>query len=347
MKFSNPLSKSLMVAIAFCTLNLTKIIAADHSSAPLAYQRKLGAILVSEETDPRLAAFKAHENHRDIAIQQGPDSTTLPTASDFSNEFPPVYDQKDIGSCTANAGCGALEYLLKKKLGDSLVPQSRQFLYHVERLISENIHDQNQTAQDCGAQMFEVPMALHRYGSCPESMWPYEPTSNYAQKPTDECFQTAKTMFAGQKVIHSFVPRDLIAMKTLLSQGIPIVFGISVYASFMDPVNGLILMPGDEEQKIGGHALIVTGYNDDTQRFTVRNSWGSDWGVNGHCYIPYDYIMNPELAQGRYAIQLEDITVADAADQRGFVTRMLAPVWGTVSATASAITHYIPFISRT
>jgi hypothetical protein len=82
-------------------------------------------------------------------------------------------------------------------------------------------------------------------------------------------------------------------MKTCLAEGYPFVFGTKIYKQFeKDGHHGRISMPSGKD--LGGHAMLACGYSDQDQVFVVRNSWGSDWGDNGYCYIPYDYLSDSE-----------------------------------------------------
>jgi len=199
---------------------------------------------------------------------------------DLRSKFPPCYDQGDLGSCTANALCGLMQY------DDPLLQGSRLFVYYNERVLEHDV------SQDDGATLADGVTTLRRYGVCEESLWPYV-TSNFATKPTTACYTAALAHTALQV---KNIPNTLLAMRTALLNGYPFVFGISVYQSFeSDAVaaTGMVPMPGGRHDPLlGGHALVCVGFNDTTQRFIVRNSWGTSWGDHGYCYIPYAYLTN-------------------------------------------------------
>lgn len=78
----------------------------------------------------------------------------------------------------------------------------------------------------------------------------------------------------------------------VLSNNKPVVFGMEIYDSFMD-LNGRIStvsFPGRKEKSIGGHAMCMVGYDLKRRAFLVKNNFGSNWGDNGYCWIPFDYI---------------------------------------------------------
>ena len=64
----------------------------------------------------------------------------------------------------------------------------------------------------------------------------------------------------------------------------------------------MVPMPDPSEKMIGGHAMLIVGSTD--THFIVRNSWGAEWGDNGYCYIPLDYLTDENLADDFWAIFL-------------------------------------------
>ena len=48
---------------------------------------------------------------------------------------------------------------------------------------------------------------------------------------------------------------------------------------------------------------MAVGYEEQSQLLLVRNYWSAKWGVEGYCWIPYDYLTSPDLAADFWAIQ--------------------------------------------
>lgn len=97
-------------------------------------------------------------------------------------------------------------------------------------------------------------------------------------------------------------------MRNCLFSGYPFCFGFSVYESFESETvakSGVVNMPTLDEQMLGGHAVCAVGYSDLLQRFTVRNSWGTDWGMKGYFSIPYSYLTNRDLSDDFWTIRRE------------------------------------------
>ena len=219
---------------------------------------------------------------------------TLPPKIDLSAGCGPVYDQGALGSCTAQALAGAVEFdMLAQAL--PLVPPSRLFVYYNERVI------EGSTDQDAGAALRDGIKALNKWGFCPEDMWPYDITQ-FTVKPPNSAYTAAK---ADIVKAYKRVAQGIIPMKTVLASGRPFVAGISVYDSFeSDEVaqTGVVPMPDPSESLLGGHAVLCIGYDDDADTFLMRNSWGDGWGMGGNFTLPQGYLASPDLAQDFWTI---------------------------------------------
>jgi C1A family cysteine protease len=220
----------------------------------------------------------------------------LPPSIDLRPGCPALYDQGDLGSCTANAIGAAIEFdQMKQKL--PVATPSRLFIYYNERAIEGTID------QDSGAQIRDGIKSVASDGACPETMWGYV-EANFATPPPSPCYEYAKLHPAVQ---YDRVTQDANQMKACLASGYPFVFGFTVYESFEgDAVakSGMVPMPADSETEVGGHAVMAVGYNDSIERFLVRNSWGPDWGVGGYFTIPYGYLTDSDLADDFWVIRL-------------------------------------------
>ncbi|HJY83522.1 MAG TPA: C1 family peptidase [Candidatus Binatia bacterium] len=245
-----------------------------------------------------------HRDHRYSAPLQI--LAALPTKVDLRPQCPPVYDQLHIGSCTANAIAGAIEFdRLKQKLQD--FTPSRLFIYYNERAMEHTVNS------DSGAYIRDGVKSVARLGDCPEDQWPYDgnpyPTQpgfpaneRLTQRPPQSCYANALKYKA---VSYQRVARTLSQMKGCLASGYPFVFGFTVYESFMsDEVarTGDAPMPASTEQVEGGHAVLAVGYDDATQRFIFRNSWNTTWGAKGYGTIPYAYLLDENLSDDFWTI---------------------------------------------
>lgn len=227
----------------------------------------------------------------------------LPASFDLRAQCPAIYDQGQLGSCTANSIAAAIEFdQMKEQLPKEFVP-SRLFIYYNERVI------EGTTGSDSGAQIRDGIKSVAKQGACPETEWPYDITK-FSDQPTPQCYQDA---LLDRAVSYQRVACDLTQMKGCLASGYPFVFGFTVYDSFMTPevaASGQAPMPGSSEQVVGGHAVMAVGYDDAQQRFIVRNSWGTGWGMAGYFTLPYAYLIQPGLASDFWTIRLVSETPA-------------------------------------
>jgi C1A family cysteine protease len=233
---------------------------------------------------------------RDRVYQLPKKAGALPPSADLRTGCPGVYDQGDLGSCTANAIAAAIEFDQRKQNLTAATP-SRLFIYYNERALENSIDT------DSGAQIRDGIKTVASQGACPETMWPYVAAS-FAERPPAPCYKYAKMHPALQ---YARVTQDADQMKACLASGFPFVFGFTVYESFEgDDVakSGMVPMPGSTETALGGHAVMAVGYDDAAQRFLVRNSWGPGWGVGGYFTIPYAYLTDNNLADDFWVIKV-------------------------------------------
>lgn len=215
---------------------------------------------------------------------------------DLRPAMPPVYDQGRCGSCTANAIAAALEYDEKKQaLADATTP-SRLFIYYNERAL------EGTTDTDSGAAIRDGIKTVANQGFCSEVDWPYDITK-FTNKPPQACYDAA---LKHKAVVYKRVTQSLYQLMDVLSSGYPIVCGISVYDSFEadDTVRtGNVPMPDKNERLLGGHAILLCGYNNAKRFFIFRNSWGTSFGDAGYGTIPFKYILSPDLCQDFWNIR--------------------------------------------
>jgi C1A family cysteine protease len=219
----------------------------------------------------------------------------LPPSVDLRTEFSPVYDQGQLGSCTANAIAGAIEFDQRKQGTKEFTP-SRLFIYYNERVMERTVN------QDAGAQIRDGIKSVATVGAPPETDWQYD-ISKFTHKPPRRAYTDAKSDLVSA---YARVTQDLTQMRGCLAEGYPFVFGFTVYESFESETvakTGLVPMPRTGEAVKGGHAVVAAGYKDDQRVFIVRNSWGSGWGLSGYFLMPYEYLISPHLANDFWTVR--------------------------------------------
>lgn len=227
----------------------------------------------------------------------------VPQQIDLRAKCPPVYDQGQLGSCTANALAAAFDFDRHVE-GDPFMTPSRLFVYWNERDL------EGTTGYDAGARIRDGVKVLRGIGTPPETDWPYV-IANFTEKPDAKSFSDAKhnEALTYQRILtpHADPTRDMLAC---LAHGYPFVSGITLYESFESPAatkTGVIPMPSPSESVLGGHAILVVGFEAAKQQFICRNSWGEAWGDHGYFYLPFAYLTSHGLASDMWVIKTVEI----------------------------------------
>jgi C1A family cysteine protease len=172
---------------------------------------------------------------------------------------------------------------------------SRLFIYYEERVLEGTLY------YDAGAYIRDGIKVVYKKGAPLESLWPYN-IRKWSTKPSQAVYtDAAKRQVTGYQRCANFT-----AVKNALAAGNPVVIGFDVYESFESADvarTGMMPYPNvNTEQLLGGHAVALVGYNDNTQRFIARNSWGTSWGDHGYFYMPYQVIQDTSMSDDFWLI---------------------------------------------
>lgn len=229
---------------------------------------------------------------------------TLPEKMDLRIWCSPVENQGGLGSCTANAAVGIVEYFQRRAFNKHL-DGSRLFIYKTTRNLM-------QVTGDTGAWLRNTMGALALCGVPEEKYWPYTDASpDFDTEPPSFIYAVADNFEALRYFCHDPLGADIPAaevltkVKLFLAAGIPSMFGFYGFPSFDDNTNpGEIPYPCPGEQAEWGHAIVAIGFDDKkkihntkcnkttTGALFIRNSWGTGWGDGGYGWLPYDYVSN-------------------------------------------------------
>ena len=241
------------------------------------------------------------------SISRAETHVTVPTAFDVRSTdpfFPPPSDQETLGSCSSNAILDLVRYVRDT---EGMKPEalSRIFLYFNARNLERHVDS------DAGANISTGLRALQTYGVCSEAVCPYDITQ-FKTKPSQVAYNEAlRTIDLDTfSVIH--IQQSLDVMKYTLSVlKKPFVFSMKLFASFnSNVVKSTGIVPTPKKRATGScysrpkglHAVLAVGYDDEKKMFTIRNSWGDGWGDHGYFYLPYDYMVDPNLTGDFWSI---------------------------------------------
>ena len=267
----------------------------DVSQDPGLHHKPIKVNAVSRAFDiPKYHYVPDKPDSRDYIYQVN--AKVAPASVDLRTLYStPVEDQGNLGSCTGNAIAEAIEIINKKNGKNTEV--SRLFIYYYERLLEGTVN------YDSGAYIRDGIKACYTYGAPLETLWPYN-ISKFRTAPSSNAVADA----AKRKVTLYERATDFNACINALANGYPVVIGFTVYSSFESGnwwyTSGNMPYPNTRTESIlGGHAVLLVGYNNATQRFIVKNSWGTNWGDHGYFYMPYQVIQNTSMSSDFWVIK--------------------------------------------
>jgi len=263
-------------------------------------KRKYGMGWIPDYPDFRDYTEDTQEVKNILKLKSEVKGKKLPESVDLREWCSPIEDQGMLGSCTAHAGVGLIEYYERKAFGRH-IEASRLFLYKVTRNLMK-------MKGDTGAYLRTTMGAMVLFGVPPEEYWPYtDEAKKFDQEPPAFCYAFAQN-YQTIKYFRHDPPRAkpeevLNKVKTYLSKGHPAMFGFTVYNSIEQAEKtGQIPFPSPKEKIEGGHAIVAVGYDDRLKiknkygknetvgALLIRNSWGKGWGDKGYGWLPYEYI---------------------------------------------------------
>ncbi len=253
---------------------------------------------------PKLQLLKQEKSIKDMRELVGVAETgkrlSVSASVDLRQWCSPIEDQGSLGSCTAQAGAGVVEYFEKRAFG-KYIDASRLFLYKATRNLMH-------ATGDSGAFLRSTMGALTLFGVPPEEYWQYS-IPDFDNEPPAFCYAFAQNYQAitYYRLDPYGTPKDALLnrIKTDLGAGLPPMFGFTVYSSVSQAdKTGAIPYPTAGEKIVGGHAVVAVGYDDartikNTNRgavetkgaLLIRNSWGTAWGEAGYGWLPYEYVL--------------------------------------------------------
>jgi C1A family cysteine protease len=217
-----------------------------------------------------------------------------PNLVDLRPYCSPIENQGSLSSCTGQAIAGAIE-LLNKRNGKP-TDVSRLFIYYYERLLLGTVD------YDSGAYIRDGIKATNHYGASLESLWPHD-IRKFKHEPITE----AKNDALNRKVTRYERVTSFDGCIDALNNGYPVIMGFHVYTSFMSASvarTGVMPYPNTRREKLlGGHAVLLVGYDKRKKVFIARNSWGTLWGAKGYFYMPFNVVTNTSMSSDYWIIK--------------------------------------------
>ena len=240
---------------------------------------------------------------------------------DLRKQCPAVYDDEGLACSTVSALAALLEFHELRTRPNAGYEPSRLCWYYLTR------EGQGTQRADAGASFREALKVVNDEGVCDEVDWPFD-TTGVTVAPE---WATYESTPRSRRIGYRRVPQTLEALKYCQTHELPVACGLAVYTSFESSVTrrtGQVTLPAcaqdlaevpvappkddqanastapnaDDDAHLGGHAVVLGGYDDTEQQFIVRNSQGASWGANGYGFVPYSYVLNPLLARDFWVV---------------------------------------------
>lgn len=208
------------------------------------------------------------------------------TEVDLRKFASPVEDQRWLNSCVGNAVVGGLE-LLRLASGHDHVDLSRLFVYYNAR------NEHSAQTLDKGTYIRSAMLTLQKLGVCKEETWAYNMNKVFVRPSWNSYREAYLNKIDDYYRIRSYGSSRLDAIETALRARHPVAFGMKVDDKFVENRDGHPKFTSSSKWE-GRHAMLIVGFNKTSKTLIVRNSWGTSWGDDGYCYLPYDALQAAE-----------------------------------------------------
>jgi hypothetical protein len=212
-------------------------------------------------------------------------------AVDLRKFATPIGDQGQTSRCSAFAWTHATELVTNMKTGSSPRLSPSFTMLEFQRMQGDAQDFKYAYAGGDGTTGGPDPgRLLTEQGTCRQELWP-----DSSEVPvTSERVLTAD---AGKHVLQATpLPISLEDARKVLSAGCPVHVSMNTGGAFSDiGRDGMFNAAESPSGQHGRHAMLMVGYTGNF--YIIKNSWGTDWGDNGYCYVPKKVLeaSDPEL----------------------------------------------------
>ena len=234
--------------------------------------------------------FKVVEEIEERPFEQtySPLGTLGVTSADLRASFTSIKSQGQVGACASFAFTSVYEYILNKNGKLTEADLSERFLYYNTRKRMGTID------KDSGSNMYDAGKALEEEGLCSEDLCGYvNDFEAHLEAPSAQAYADGLTRRVAETMNVNIKEQDI---KSAIVEGYPVIVSLHLHESFNNVgSDGFVKRPDDSDPVVGWHAMVIVGFSDKDKVFIVRNSWGTDFGDKGYCYIPYSYVLDTTL----------------------------------------------------
>jgi C1A family cysteine protease len=216
------------------------------------------------------------------------DTASLPDS--ILLEMPVPGNQGSQGSCTSWAVVyGAANYYLhitRQKAYSDTGNLSPKFIY-------------NQISKgNCGCTSFlDNLYLLKTEGACSLSDLPYNADECSMQPNNLQKALAQNNKIKGWKKVNL---HDLTLIKRAIEEKKPVLFSITTDQGF-NRLHAPYIWKQRKGELKDGHAMIISGYDDEKNAFRIMNSWGTSWGDKGFAWIDYQFFLQ-NVIEGGYVL---------------------------------------------
>lgn len=208
------------------------------------------------------------------------------------------WDQLSLGRCGPMSAKSELLYDQEQTPAPDILPSSL-YIYYNTRVLMGTVN------YDSGVSNRELCKALAQYGWCSEAAHT-EDIKRFKEVPSQAAYAEGAT----RKVTrYERVTQSIEGMEGAIAQFDPFIFGCNWYASWETSAiarSGNLTVTGRSDRILGGHDVVVCGYDSVKRVFLFRNSWGTGWGDQGYGSIPYDQALDPRKANDFWTLHWDE-----------------------------------------
>ena len=248
---------------------------------------------MTEETKYILAnTLPSIPDQRDIPYRSPYKPEDLPSSVDMREDVYEIENQGSIGSCVANGVASSCELIANRN--DKPIDLSRLFLYNATKVYENRLGEEGLYTRDAYHVAYKQGMPTEEYYPYDISKDNIAPSSEDYKEAFDNRIDRYESVVRWGNINYYQEIHDI---KSALHEGMPVGFAMMITASLINLKGSWkehdYIRVDPNNTGLGGHYMLIVGYDDEAQKFLVQNSWGTSWGDGGYCGLPYNMVSEP------------------------------------------------------